>query len=129
MSETVTPGRKFFDEHMKYIYAGKLDEMIDDQYTEDAVLISPFDVLSVPPPHIVKGNKALKDFFHTYVAWQGSLDEVELNNFAETENSIFFQATFKSNTGRWAVGDAWHFRGGVANGKIEVHYSFAVKIG
>jgi len=32
---------------------------------------------------------------------------------------------FTSKTGRWAVGDAWHMH----DGKIEVHYSFAQKIG
>ena len=62
MSTSTTPtspttrGRKFFDTHMQYIYANKIDQMIDDQYTEAAVLISPFDVLSTPPPHIVRGN-------------------------------------------------------------------------
>lgn len=124
----ITPGRKFFDEHMKYIYAGKIDEMIDDQYTEDAVLISPFDVLKTPPPHVVKGNKALKEFFHTYIGYQGSIDVEKLYNFAETDDSIFFQAIFTSKTGKWVVGDAWHMRGGLT-GKIDVHYSFAHKIG
>src|SRR5262249_49183123 len=70
-----TPGGKFFQEHMKYIYANDIDGMIDDQYTQDAVLISPFDVVAgKSPPHIVRGNKELKDFFHTYIAWQGSID-------------------------------------------------------
>ncbi len=123
-----TPGRKFFDEHMAYIYAGKIDEMIDDQDAEDGVLISPFDVLSTPPPHIVKGNKALKEFFHTYIAYQGSIQVEKSYNFAETDDSIFFQAIFTSKTGRWVVGDAWHMRGGLT-GKIDVHYSFAHNIG
>lgn len=118
-------GRKFFDKHMEYIYANKIDEMIDDQYTADAVLISPFDVLPTPPPHTVRGNAELKRFFHTYIDWQGSINVEELTNFVETEKSIFFQAVFTSRTGRWAVGDAWHMR----DGKIEVHYSFAQKIG
>ena len=121
-----TPGRKFFDEHMKYIYANDIDGMIDDQYTQDAVLFSPFDVVpGQKPPHVVKGNAALKEFFHRYIAWQGSINVEELSNFSETENSIFFQAIFTSKTGRWAVGDAWH----MTDGKIDTHYSFAQKIG
>jgi hypothetical protein len=121
-----TPGRKFFDEHMKYIYANDIDGMIDDQYTQDAVLFSPFDVVpGTKPPHVIKGNTALKEFFHTYIAWQGSINVEELSNFSETENSIFFQAIFTSKTGRWAVGDAWH----MTDGKIDTHYSFAQKIG
>jgi hypothetical protein len=123
--EQITPGRQFFNEHMAYIYANKIDQMIDDQYTEDAVLISPFDVLSTPPPHVVRGNKALKEFFHTYIAWQGSINVESLYDFAETEESIMFQAIFSSKTGKWVVGDAWHMQGR----KIKVHYSFAHRIG
>ena len=124
--ESTTPGRKFFDEHMKYIYANDIDGMIDDQYTQDAVLFSPFDVVpDRKPPHVIRGNTALKEFFHRYIAWQGSIDVEELSNFSETDNSIFFQAIFTSKTGRWAVGDAWH----MTDGKIDTHYSFAQKIG
>lgn len=119
----VSPGRKFFDEHMSYINSNKIEEMIDDQYTEDAILISPFNVLPVPPPHVVRGRKALKEFFRTYIDWQGSIQVESLYDFAETENSIMFHAIFTSNTGRWVVGDAWHMR----DGKIDVHYSFAYK--
>lgn len=122
---STTLGRKFFDEHMNYISHNDIDGLIDNQYTQDAVLISPFDVLSTPPPHIIQGNKALKEFFRTYTAWQGSINVEKLYDFAETENSIFFQAIFTSNTGRWVVGDAWH----MTNGKIDTHYSFAHKIG
>ena len=122
---TTTPGRKFFDEHMAYIYANKIDEMIDNPYTQDAVLFSPFDVLKTPPPHVVRGNKALKEFFHTYISWQGAIQVEKLYDFAETDDSIFFQAIFTSRTGKWVVGDAWHMR----EGKIDVHYSFAHKIG
>jgi hypothetical protein len=118
-----SPGRKFFDEHMAYIYANKIDEMIDNQYTEDAVLISPFDVLKTAPPHIVQGRKALKEFFRTYIDWQGSINVEKLYDFVETGNSIFFQAIFTSKTGRWVVGDAWHMSGNMIN----VHYSFAYK--
>lgn len=121
---STTPGRTFFDKHMEYIYGGDIDGLIDDQYTEDAVLISPFDVLDTPPPHIVRGNAELKSFFRTYTAWQGSINVEELFDFAETDNSIFFQAIFTSNTGRWVVGDAWH----MTDGKIDTHYSFAYKL-
>lgn len=122
---STTPGRKFFDAHMAYIYAGDIDGLIDDQYTSDGVLISPFDVLDTPPPHIVRGTQALKEFFKTYTNWQGSINVEELFDFAETDNSIFFQAIFTSNTGRWVVGDAWH----MTEGKIDTHYSFAHKLG
>jgi hypothetical protein len=120
-----TFGRQFFDEHMAYIYAGDLDGMIDDQYDEDAVLISPFDILDTPPPHIIRGREALKVFFHRYVSWQGSIKVESLYDFAETEDAISFQAVFTSNTGKWVVGDAWYMK----EKKIAYHFSFAHKIG
>jgi predicted SnoaL-like aldol condensation-catalyzing enzyme len=121
---STTPGRKFFDEHMVYIGNNDVDGMIDDQYTDDAVLISPFDILDTPPPHIVRGNKALNEFFHKYLDWQGAIDVESLYNFAETSDSITFHAIFTSKTGRWVVGDEWHMR----DGKIDRHYSFAHKL-
>src|SRR4051794_21114251 len=98
---STTPGRKCFDEHMAYIASDDIERMIDEQYMPDAVLFSPFDVLETPPPHVVRGNKALKEFFRQYVAWQGSINVEQLYNFAETADSISFQAIFTSNTGRW----------------------------
>ena len=98
-----TPGQKFFDEHMTYIYANDIDGMIDNQYTQDAVLFSPFDVMDTPPPHVVRGNAALKAFFRRYIDWQGSIQVEKLYDFSETANSIFFQAVFTSHTGKSAT--------------------------
>jgi len=120
-----TPGQQFFDEHMKFLSENDVDGMIDNQYTEDAVLISPFDILDTPPPHIVRGRKDLKKFFRKYVDWQGAINVESLYDFAETEEAISFQAVFTSNTGRWLVGDAWYMRGGM----IAYHFSFAHKLG
>jgi hypothetical protein len=120
-----TSGRQFFDEHMAYIYAGNLDAMIDNQYREDAVLISPFDILDTPPPHIIRGREALKAFFHKYIDWQGSIDVESIYDFAETEDAISFQAIFTSQTGKWVVGDAWSLK----DRMIVYHFSFAHKIG
>jgi hypothetical protein len=125
MATTTTPGRKFFDQHMAYITTDDVDGMVDAQYTNDAVLISPFDILDTPPPHIVRGNQALKDFFRKYLAWQGAIKVESLYDFAEIDDSISFQAIFTSKTGRWVVGDAWHMR----DGKIDRHFSFAHKVG
>ena len=121
-----TSGQKFFDEHMAYIENNDVDGMIDDQYHEDAVLISPFDVIpGTPPPHVIRGRAALKRFFRTYMTWQGTIDVESLDNFVETEEAIFFQAIFTSKTGRWVVGDAWHMQDGL----IYYHYSFAHQLG
>lgn len=122
--DTHSPGRVFFDEHMRYIYANDTDGMIDDQYHEDAVLISPFAV-DGSAPHVVRGRSSLKQFFREYMAWQGPIEVESIDQFAATDESIWFQATFSSQTGRWVVGDAWHMR----DGRITVHYSFAHRAG
>jgi hypothetical protein len=124
-SAEATPGKKFFDEHMAFIGAKDVVGMIDNEYTDDAVLISPFDILDTPPPHTVVGSQALKDFFEKYLAWQGEINVESLYNFVELEDSICFHAIFTSHTGRWVVGDMWHLDGG----KIDRHYSFAERIG
>ena len=121
---STTPGRKFFDDHMAYLASDDIDTMIDEQYARDAVMFSPFDLLDTPPPHVVRGNRALKDFFRRYIAWQGPINVEQLYNFAETADSISFQAIFTSNTGRWVVGYAWH----LTNNKIDTQYSFAHKL-
>lgn len=121
---STSPGRIFFDQHMAYIGTKDVEGMIDNQYAEDAVLISPFDILSTPPPHIIRGNQALKDFFHRYLDWQGEIQVESLYDFAEINDSICFQAIFTSKTGRWVVGDEWHLH----DGKIDRHYSFAYKL-
>ncbi len=124
MSPT-SPGRTFLDEHMAYIAAKDVDGMIDNQYTEDAALISPFDILQTPPPHVLRGREAIKDFMRKYLDWQGEINVESFYDFVELDDSICFQAIFTSHTGRWVVGDEWHLR----EGKIDRHYSFAYKLG
>lgn len=119
-------GQVFFDEHLEYIFSGDLDGMIDAQYAEDAVLISPFDCLpDAKPPHVIQGRAALKEFFQKYAEWQGELDVESVYFFADTEDVIQFQAIFTSDTGKWVVGDGWYLEDGL----IVYHASFAHKIG
>lgn len=123
---TVSTGaaRRLFEEHLAYIMANDVDGMIDKQYTDDAVLISPFDILDSPPPHAVLGKPALKRFFRTYLDWQGEINIESLDDVAETEDSFNCQAIFTSRTGRWVAGESWYLR----DGKINRQYSFAHKL-
>jgi len=109
---------------MAYIAANDVDGMIDNQYTEDAALISPFNVLTNPPPHVVRGRDALKEFFRIYLDWQGEIAVESFYDVVMLDDSICFQAIFTSHTGRWVVGDEWYLR----DGKIHRHYSFAHKL-
>jgi len=118
-----TPARQFFDGHLAFLAAGKIDEMIDHDYAEDAVLITFFDGLPQPPPITVRGRAALKVFFHDYMNVVGNIDIKSLT-FAEDydgkDGGICFQASMDSSVGRLNVGDAWSMK----NGQISFHYGF-----
>ena len=121
-----SPGQTYFNQHVGFLMGNDLDSLVTQQYTEDAVLISPFDVLGEKkPPHILHGRDEIKNFLRRWLDFHGKSQFTSLTNFAETDNSIFFQAIFTSNTGRWVVGDAWH----MTDGMIDTHYSFAYRIG
>lgn len=116
----VSPGRKFFNTHLETIAAGKIDEMVDRDYTEDAVLITYFNGFpDQPQPITIRGREHIKKFFHKYMSVIGNID-IKTLDFTETENSIFFQATFTCNLGLVTVGDAWYMQ----DGKITYHFGF-----
>lgn len=117
-----TPGKQFFDEHMKYFASGDMAGMIKDTYTEDAILYNAFPFLDTPPPNVIQGQEELIKVFEAYLEYQGEIQVDSLYNFLETEDVISFQATITSpKTGKWAVGDAWLLR----DGKIARHFGFA----
>ncbi|HEY9873905.1 MAG TPA: hypothetical protein V6D12_10740 [Candidatus Obscuribacterales bacterium] len=121
-----TPGRKFFDEHMQYIVAKDMAGMINNTYTEDAILYNAFPFLDTPPPNVIQGREELIKVFNAYLDYQGEIQVDSLYNFLETEDVISFQATITSpKTGKWAVGDAWLLQ----NGKIARHFGFAHRLG
>lgn len=121
MSATlVSPGRQFFDKHLETISAGNIDEMVDRDYAEDAVLVTFFNGFpDETPPITVKGREAIKQFFKKYMATIGSIDVKSLD-FTEAGDDIFFQAKFTCDLGLMNVGDAWTMR----DGQIAVHFGF-----
>ncbi|NET02623.1 MAG: hypothetical protein F6K61_19165 [Sphaerospermopsis sp. SIO1G1] len=124
-----TPGRQFFDEHMKYIVAGDMVGMITDTYTEDAILYNAFPFLDTPPPNVIQGREALIKVFEAYLAYQGEIQVDSLYNFLETDDVISFQATITSpKTGKWVVGDVWTLVG-TDTKKISRHFGFAHRLG
>lgn len=119
-----TPAREFYEKHLEQIAAGRIDEMVDHDYTQDAVLITFFNGFDdSPPPMTIKGSAAIKEFFHKYMEVVGSIDvkTVELaEDFDGTSGGICFQASMNCNLGLVKVGDAWQMR----DGKIFYHYGF-----
>jgi len=107
----VTAKRDFYEEQITLLSAHEVDRLIDEHYTDDAELVS-FNV-------VVKDNGPLKEYFHGYVKMLGHIDVVSTDNFVETEDSVFFEATVKTDLGTVKVFDAWVIR----DGKISHHFT------
>ena len=106
-----SPKRQFYEAQIRYLVAGDVEDLIDNQYTEDATLVS-FD-------DQIHGNTALKEHFKGYLEMLGTLEVVSTDKFVETDDSIFFEATVNTNFGQAKVFDAWVLRGG----KISHHFT------
>ena len=106
-----SPKRRFYEAQIQYLVAGDVEGLIDNQYTDDAQLVS-FD-------NQIKGNAALKEYFKGYLKMLGSLEVVSTDKFVETEDSLFFQATVNTQLGQAKVYDAWVLR----DGKISHHFT------
>ena len=106
-----SPGRKFYEEQLDYLAAKDVDGLVANHYNDDAVLMS-FDVT-------VRGREALRQYFRAYLERLGTLAVTSTDRFAETEDSIFFEATVTSNLGTVRVYDAFVLR----DGKISYHFA------
>jgi predicted SnoaL-like aldol condensation-catalyzing enzyme len=106
-----TAKRQFYEAQIRYLQAGDVEGLIDNQYTEDATLVS-FD-------NQITGNAALKEYFTGYLKMLGNLEVLSTDRFVETDDSLFFQATVKTDLGQAVVFDAWVLR----DGKISHHFT------
>lgn len=77
----MTSGQLFFEKQLAYIKARDVDGLIDNHYTEDAVLLS-----LGSHPIAVKGRQALKEHFRKYFNSRGSKG---LRCFCFTERQDF----------------------------------------
>jgi hypothetical protein len=109
MSETGK--RQLYEAQLRYLQAGDVDGLIDNQYTDDALLVS-FD-------NRIRGNAALKDYFRGYLQVLGTIEVLSTDRFVETDDTVFFEATMKTNLGQARVFDAWVLR----DGKISYHFT------
>lgn len=106
-----TPGRRFYDEQLKFITEHDVDGLIDNHYTPDAVLIS--------GERIVRGRAALKEYFRGYLTQLGNLRLESTDAFTEAPDAIYFEATVTTKLGRAKVYDGWVLR----DGKIAYHFT------
>lgn len=102
MSED-TAKRQLYEAQIRYLQAADVDGLIDNQYTEDALLVS-FD-------HQIRGNAALKEYFRGYLQVLGTIEVLSTDRFVETDDTVFFEATMRTNLGQARVFDARVLRG------------------
>jgi hypothetical protein len=102
-----TQQRRFYDEQISLLKQGRVSELIESHYHEDAVLVSATKVVS--------GTEALKEHFHAYMKMLGNLEVLSVDAFAEANDSLLFEATVRSALGEAKVYDAFVFRDGVAS--------------
>jgi ketosteroid isomerase-like protein len=106
-----TSKRQLYEAQIRYLQAADVDGLIDDQYTDDALLVS-FD-------NQIRGNAALKEYFRGYLQVLGSIEVLSTDRFVETADTVFFEATMRTNLGQARVFDAWVLR----DHKIAYHFT------
>ncbi|MBU0970373.1 MAG: hypothetical protein KKC20_06980 [Proteobacteria bacterium] len=116
--------KRFMETHVDYVMKNQIDVMVKTQYTEDAVLLSPFPCMEAPPPYVIRGNDAVRDFYHKYNAWQGFFEIERVYNQILAEDAISFQTVVRTQTGRWASGISWR----ICDGRISHHFSFGYRL-
>jgi ketosteroid isomerase-like protein len=101
-----TSGQAFYNRQVALLEARDIDGLIATQYAPDAQVIG-FDFA-------VKGQDALRKHFEGYLARLGNLQVVSTDRFAETEDTIFFEATVRITGGEARVYDAFVLHDGKA---------------
>jgi hypothetical protein len=110
-----TPRKQMYENRVKLLIAGDVERLVEEHYNEDAVLVS-FEFT-------VKGHQALKAHFKNFIKWVKIKEVLSTDQFTETENSFFYEATAVTNYGVGRVYDAYHLR----DGKIEYHFTGVIR--
>lgn len=87
-------GKEFFGEQLQLMSTGQIDKLIADHYHPDAVMVT-FD-------GIRRGPEELKHYYVTTLAIMKAVQGLQVQYFAETEDTIIFRATITSE-GRGTV--------------------------
>lgn len=112
MEKRDTAGWKFYEKHLSYFFNKDVDGLVANDYNDDAVLVA--------FPFTVRGREGLKKVFTDYIEMIGDMSLTSTDNFTETEDSIFLEATMQtSRAGERKVYDVFVMR----NGKISYHFT------
>lgn len=111
MSETLSKFRAFYERQVEFLANKDAAGLIANQYNDDAELVSFTN-------HIV-GAPALVEYFTGYIAHLGYIKLLSTDQYTETADAIFFEATVETAGGIAQVYDVFV----MANGKISKHFT------
>ena len=106
-----TPGKQFYERQVTYLLSKDVDKLVADQYHEDGMVVS--------HEFQVQGHEALRQHFREYLKWVDIQKVLSTDKFTETENTVFFEATVRSNFGIVHVFDVFV----LDKGKIRYHFT------
>ena len=106
--------KDFYDYHIQLLAEGDVDKLVEHDYHVDAEMI----LLVQQDPIYIKGQTQLKEQLGAYMkyVYRGF---TSTDKFAQTDDSLFFEATIETANGPSKVFDALYFK----DGKIFRHYS------
>lgn len=105
-----TTHRELYDKQISLLTPETVDRLVDEQYTEDAVLLR-------ADGNIV-GREALRAYFPGYLSALGGITLLSTDLFLESEDVVAFEATVETGAyGKVRVYDTWLLR----DGKIARH--------
>lgn len=107
-----TPARALYERQLELLAKQDVDALVDEQYTADAEIIS-FDFVR-------RGEAEIRPHFEAYLANLVSLEVISTDQFAETDDTVFFEATVRTGAyGVVRVYDAWVLK----DGRIHRHFT------
>ena len=109
--DELTPGRRFYNDHVSYLEANDVEGLVNSHYNLDAEMIG-FDF-------VVRGHAALRQQFRRYLNSLGQLRLKSTDRFVETGDAIFFELTTTANQGDIRVYDVFVLK----DGKISAHFT------
>jgi len=90
-----TAKRRVYESQLAYLQAGNVDGLVENQDADGASRVSVDEQ--------VNGTAALKAEFRNYAELLGNLDVLSTDEFAESGDGIFFEATVKTSPGQTNV--------------------------
>jgi len=123
-----SPQRAFFEEHMRYVLAGDIETMVNETYTDDAVLYHNFPYFDGPPPYTHRGKQAIIHAQQTIFLPEnhGAIGAGDPFNLIDGLDFLFFQIPIQTrDKGRWQNTDFWTIR----DGKMAYQFVFGYRIG